>query len=89
MGVRVAGKARNRRNDLFYMGGDERKPVFWVSYQVIPKKACSSTETSQNSEILLVASFDIVLSNKRMTKALIRLHGCAGWSASLLFAKSQ
>ena len=28
----------------------------------------------------------MILSNKRKTKALISLHGCAGWSAPLLFA---
>ena len=29
---------------------------------------------------------DVILSKKRKTKALIRLRGCAGWSAPLLFA---
>ena len=28
----------------------------------------------------------MILSNKRITKALIRLRGCAGWSAPVLFA---
>ena len=28
----------------------------------------------------------MILSKKGITKALIRLHGCAGWSAPLLFA---
>ena len=32
------------------------------------------------------ARSNMILSNKRITKALIRLHGCAGWSAPLLFA---
>ena len=27
----------------------------------------------------------MILSNKKITKALIRLRGCAGWSALLLF----
>ena len=27
----------------------------------------------------------MILSKKRITKALIRLHGCAGWSATVLF----
>ena len=27
----------------------------------------------------------MILSNKQITKALIRLCGCAGWSAALLF----
>ena len=30
-----------------------------------------------------------ILSIKRITKALIRLRGCAGWSASVLFANSR
>ena len=29
---------------------------------------------------------DIIVSRQRTTKVLIRLHGCAGWSAPLLFA---
>ena len=33
----------------------------------------------------LVAGTDMIHSNKRITKALIRLRGCAGWSAHLLF----
>ena len=31
----------------------------------------------------------IILSNKRISKALISLCGCAGWSAPLLFAKHR
>ena len=31
----------------------------------------------------------MVLSKKRITKALIRLHGCAGWSAPVLFANPE
>ena len=33
-----------------------------------------------------ITSIDIILSKKRTTKVLIRLRGCAGWSAPLLFA---
>ena len=36
--------------------------------------------------ILLVVSLNMILFNKRITKALIRLHGCTGWSTPLLFA---
>ena len=35
-----------------------------------------------------IESIGIVLSRERITKALIRLRGCAGCSASLLFAHS-
>ena len=37
-------------------------------------------------EILAITSRGIILSRQRTTKALIRLHGCACWSAPLLFA---
>ena len=46
----------------------------------------SETKTSllsYNSEISLVASFDMIFSNKRTSKALIRLRGFGGWSAPL------
>ena len=33
-----------------------------------------------------VAGLEMTLSKKRITKALIRLRGCAGWSAPVLFA---
>ena len=35
---------------------------------------------------MTIASRGIILSRQRTTKALIRLHGCTGWSAHLLFA---
>ena len=31
----------------------------------------------------------MILSKKRITKALIRLRGCAGWSAPVLFASPR
>ena len=68
------------------MGSEAKKPVFGVSDNVIPKPTSSATETIYKSEILHVASFDMILSNKLITKALIRLQGCAGWSVPLLFA---
>ena len=36
-----------------------------------------------------MASFDMILSNKQITKPLISLRGCAGWSAPLLFANPR
>ena len=50
------------------------------------KPTCSDTETRWKIRILHEASIDILLSNKQITKALIRLRGCTGWSAPLLFA---
>ena len=64
------------------MGLTARKPVFGVSDKARLKPVSIATETSQKDEILL----DMILSNKRITKALIRLRVCAGWSAPLLFA---
>ena len=39
-------------------------------------------------EISLVACLDMILSNKQITKALMGLRRCAGWSAPLVFAKT-
>ena len=38
---------------------------------------------------LALASLDMILSKKRITKALIRLHVCAGLFAPLLFANPR
>ena len=40
-------------------------------------------------EILHVASVDNILSIKRITKAVTRLHGCAVWSVPLFFAHNN
>ena len=66
-----------------------RKPVFGISDQVRLKPACSVTEVSQRLEISYTETRGIILSRQRITKALIRLRGCAGWSASLLFAYAK
>ena len=54
-----------------------------VSKLVRLKLACSVT---CGLEILVTETRDITLSRQQTTKALIRLPGCAGWSAPLLFA---
>ena len=38
---------------------------------------------------MLDASLDMILPKTRITKALIRLRGCAGWSAPVLFANPE
>ena len=50
------------------------------------KPTCSDTETRWKIKILHEASLDISLSNKQITKALIRLCWCTDWSAPLLYA---
>ena len=74
---------------LLFMGLEVTKPVFGVSNKVRHKPVSSATETSYKIEILLVASLDMILSNKRKTKALIRLCGCIVWSVPLLFPNPE
>ena len=71
------------------MGLVVTKPVFGVSEKARLKPVSSATETRKKIEISLVASLDIVLYKTRITKALIRLRGCAGWSAPVLFANPE
>ena len=64
--------------------------IFGVSDKESFKPVSSATETSLKIEISPVASLHImILSKKRITKALIRLCRCAGWSAPLLFANTE
>ena len=62
-----------------------REPVFGASDQVRLDPVCSATETSQNNEIWHIVSSTILLARHRISKELIRLRACAGWSATLLF----
>ena len=71
------------------MGLAATKRVYGVSDKVRFKPACSATETSKKYENLLVESLDMIHSKKRLTKALIRLRRCAGWSAPVLFANPR
>ena len=54
------------------MGLNGTNPVFLVSDKTRLKPVSSATEISWKIEKLLVASLDIILFNKRITKALIR-----------------
>ena len=76
-------------NMKFKMGRDATKPIFKISDKLRFKPACSATETSWKVETSLAASLDMILSKKRITKMLIRLRGCAGWSTPLLVANLQ
>ena len=62
-------------------------PVFGVSDQIMLKQLCSATDASYQLKFSHVASLDMILSNTRITRTLIRLRACAGWSAQLLFAR--
>ena len=67
----------------------QKKPVFVVSDKARLKSVSSAKETSQKIEISPVASLDMILFKKRITKTLISLCGCISWSATLLFANPE
>ena len=58
------------------MGLVVTKSVFGVSDKVRLKPVFSATETSLKIEISFIASLDMILSNKRITKAGIRSLVC-------------
>ena len=66
-----------------------RKPVFGISEKATFKLVSSATQTGKKFEISPVESLHMILSTKRITKVLIRLRGCACWSAPVLFANPQ
>ena len=72
-----------------HMGLVATKPAFRVSDIASLKPVSSATETSQEIENLLVASLEMILSNKRILKALNRLRKRAVWSAPLLFTNTE
>ena len=74
-------------NNLPQMGPGSTKPVFGISDKARLKPVSSATEISY--EISLVASLDMILSNKQISKALIRLPERAGWSSPLLLANPK
>ena len=63
-----------------------RKLVFRGVRPGRTRPACSASEAGYRLENFDLASIDISLSKQRTTKALVRLRGCAGLSAPLLFA---
>ena len=71
------------------MGLVTTKSVFAVSDKVRFQPVYSVTQTSKILKISLVASLDMILSNKQITKALISLCECAGWYGPLLFANPR
>ena len=68
-----------------YMTSSPENLSFEVSLQDMLKPTCSALETSYNIEIFYKASLDIILCRERITKVLIRLRRCTGWSAPMLF----
>ena len=60
------------------------KPVFPLMDCVLLDPVCPATKNSWNIEILFAACLAIILSREPITKLLIRLCGCTGWSTPLL-----
>ena len=85
----VANPQDRFSHDKVQMGLVARKPVFQVSVEARLKAVYSAIETSWKIEIWPVTNLDMLLSKKRIIKALIRLCGCAGWTAPLLFANPR
>ena len=77
--------------DYNFKWASSLKACLRVSDKASFKPVSSATETSLKIEISPVASLHtgMIHSEKRITKALIRLRGCAGWSAPLLFANPR
>ena len=67
-----------------YLGLIVTKPVFRV-FDEDPKMTCSVSETVYIFEMFNKAGLEIMLFNQRITKELVRMHRCAGWSGPLLF----
>ena len=63
-----------------------RKLVFGDGERVWLKPSCSATEASNSPGIWNLTFMGIILSRKRITKALARLRECSGCSPSSLFA---
>ena len=85
----VAQQVQPSQHNNKKVGLVARKPVFGVSEKGSFELVSSATETSKNIEIPPVASLHMILFKKQITKALIRLRGCAGWSAPVLFANHR
>ena len=72
--------------DIYHLSFVTRKPAFGVFGQVKFKLVCSAKISSQRLGISDIEIRCVVLSRQRLTKTMIRLHGFAGWSASLFFS---
>ena len=72
--------------ELIRYGPRREQTCLWGFRQSVIQTSLLSTETSKKIEISLIASLDMLLCSKQVTKALTRLRGCAGWCVHLLFA---
>ena len=66
----------------YNLGFGTTEPVFGVSKK---RDSNESPKLQRPARKLKFRLWQVILSNKRITKAMIRLRGCAGWSAPFLF----
>ena len=78
--------ASSSENETYHMSISRENVSSGIFDQVTFKPSCSATEASENLDSLDIARIHIRPSKQWSTKVLFRLHGCAGWSAPLLFA---
>ena len=81
-----------------YTSAHAQLNLHWSHYKIVPRREKPVVGVSDKArlkpvslatEISREASLDMILFKKRITKALISLRGCAGWSAPLLFANPR
>ena len=82
------------RHEPAFSGTESSKSWNWALSQEnlslgfatrVDSKWPAQPEKLASLELVSVASIGIILSRQWTTKALMRLHGCAGWPAPLLF----
>ena len=78
---------------VFLLEVSGANPEFYLFFkqkrQYCPKNLLCNIQLKPDQTRQPIASLDIIYANKRITKALIRLRRCAGWSAPLLFANPE
>ena len=70
------------------MGLVARKPVVGVSDKQVSNQSPQLQRQARNCNFTC-SKFTMILSKMRITKALIRLRGCAGWSTPVLFENPE
>ena len=83
----------NSLNFLFFLFSFNYKMGFDATKSVLDKASLkpvsAATDTSKKSDISPVASLDMILSKKRILKALISLCIRTDWSAALMLANPE
>ena len=79
----IHAKQKSTNYDTWVMSWENLSPEFGNKVRL--KLVCSATEASKiKISDIATTVIIIILSRERITKALIRLCGCAGWSATVV-----